>query len=253
VIHRISSRSNQKLKSLLAQRDQYFFFEGEKLVKDLLKKNESIFRLIINQEIESRFKIPSKKVDEIWYVNDSVLRKVSSLKERSNLIAVVKYKPKKIDFGKLKLGIVLDNVQDPGNAGTVFRCASAFGIDSIFFSGNCVNLINPKLLRTAQTAVFDVSFQQFSQLEMILEKCLKKNINVYLTSADSTHKGINIKDIKAPCVVIFGNEGKGLEKDYFSRFPSIRISHKNTVESLNVGVSTCIVMYELSNLSVLKS
>jgi len=245
MIHRINSRSNQKLKSLLEAKDQYYFFEGEKLVKDLLEKKICVSKLIVNQENKLRFKISSKKIEEIWFVNDSVLKKISSLKEISDFIAVVKYKPKKIDFGKLELGIVLNSVQDPGNAGTVFRCAAAFGVDSLIFSGDCVKFNNPKLLRTAQTSVFDVDFQHFSHLENILERCQKKNINIYLTSADISPQSIKIQKISAPSIIIFGNEGKGLDKELFTRFSSVRIPQKTIVESLNVGVSACIVMYEL--------
>lgn len=248
MIHRINSRSNQRLKSLLAERDQYFFFEGEKLVKDILEKKISIAKLIINQEKESRFKNQLKKVEEIWYVNNSVMKKVSLLKDISDFIAVVKYKPKQIDFGKLVFGIVLDNVQDPGNAGTLFRCAAAFGIDSLIFSGDCVHLNNAKLLRTAQTSIFDVDFQHFSHLKFIFQMCQKKNINVYLTSADIHNNNTEIQKIDFPCIVIFGNEGIGLSKELFSRFSTIRIPQKRTVESLNVGVSGCIVMYELNKL-----
>ena len=72
-----------------------------------------------------------------------------------------------------------------------------------------------------------------------------KNINIYLTSSKVFKNTIEIENIKTPGIIIFGNEGKGLSEGLFNQFPSIRIPQNSSVESLNVGISACIIIYEM--------
>lgn len=247
MIKKITSRSNPQLISFLAEKDQYYLFEGEKLVKDILKKKIPISLLIINSNRQSELNKLPQPVDRLWLVNDPVLRKLSSLKEKSDFMAAVKIKPIEIDLAREKIIITLDNLQDPLNAGTVFRCAAAFGISAILFSGNCVKPNNPKFIRAAQTSLFQLKFQHFPNLNELLKHTLKLNIQAYLTTSKNSLQNIDIKSIKTPAMIIFGNEGQGLAEELFQRLPAIRISQKDCIESLNVGISACILMHEIQN------
>lgn len=244
MIVRIRSRSNRKVKDLIKKREQFLFFEGEKLVKDILQKGMKVNILVVHEEKE--FLIPEKTVKDTWYVNDSILKKLSTLKEKPDFIAVLELEEEAIDFRETKVIIALDNIQDPANAGTVFRCAAAFGIDSIAFSGACVKPTNAKFLRAAQDAFFDIHFQHFETAAALLEKAGKASFHIYLTSSHDTKQTLNPRQVQFPCLILFGNEGKGLDPALFDRYPSIKIPQSDKVESLNVGVSACIVMYELT-------
>ena len=248
MIYRIGSRSNQKVKNLLKEKEKLFFFEGEKLVKDILNRDIKISTLIINEKKEKNINIKGKNIGDLWIVKESVLERISSFKEKSDFIAVLEPKEKEINFSKTKVIIALDNVQDPANAGTVFRCAAAFGIDTIVFAGSGVKPNNSKFLRSAQLSFFDLGFQYFNNIETLIKKSRDKTFNIYLTSSQQFEKTVDVSQIKFPCLIIFGNEGKGLKSGLFERFPSIRISQTNKVESLNVGISACVIMYELMNL-----
>lgn len=248
MIYQINSRSNQKVKDLFKKREHYFFFEGEKLVKDILKKRIKVEVLVIHGEKEKELHVPEKTVKETWYVSKSVLKKISTLKEKPDFIAVLELKEEEIDFRQKKVIIALDNIQDPANVGTVFRCASAFGIDCITFSGSSVKPNNPKFLRTAQNAFFDIHFQHFKTIKTLIEKAEKANFNIYLTSSHDSKKTISPEEVRFPSLLLFGNEGKGLAQELFQRYPSIKISQTDKVESLNVGVSACIIMHELRKL-----
>ncbi len=149
----------------------------------------------------------------------------------------------------LFLLIANNNIQGPANAGTVLRCAAAFGIDCIAFSGVSVEPNNPKFLRAAQNAFFDIHFQHFETIETLIEKAEKANFNVYLTSSHDSKKTISPEEVRFPSLLLFGNEGIGLAGELFQRYPSIKISQTDKVESLNVGVSACIIMYELRKLA----
>ncbi|MCK4836743.1 MAG: RNA methyltransferase [Candidatus Aminicenantes bacterium] len=247
MIRQISSRSNPRIKSLLAEKEDYFFFEGEKLVRDILRKKIPVHRLIINNTQESKLKIPPRQVEEVWLVNQSILKKLSSLKEKSDFMAVVKYQPKKVHLEKESLIIALDTVQDPSNAGTIFRCAAAFGIHSLLFSGDCVKINNPKFIRAAQASLFEVNFHHFPDIHTLIKQAQTHHIHVYLTASKTVSRNVNYSDIQPPAMIIFGNEGQGLPGDLFAQFPCLRIPHKNCVESLNVGISACIIMNELKN------
>ncbi|MCU0285857.1 MAG: RNA methyltransferase [Acidobacteria bacterium] len=251
MILRITSRSNQRVKDLLEKKDHYYFFEGEKLVKDVLRTRQEINILVIHESKENRLDIPTGQVKELWYVNDNVLKKISSLKETPDYIAVLELKESPIDFHQARTIIALDNIQDPANTGTIFRCAAAFGIDAVAFSGACVKTNNPKFLRAAQNAFFEIRFQHFEKIQQLVEAAEKAGLNIYLTSSHDipgSPGSLQPGQAQFPCVILFGNEGQGLPDEFFLRYPVLRISQTDKVESLNVGVSACIIMYELKKL-----
>jgi TrmH family RNA methyltransferase len=247
MIKKITSRSNPELVSFLAEKEKFYLFEGEKLVKDILQKKAPVSLLVISSKRESEIEGLKQSADQLWLVNDSVLKKLSTLKEKSDFLAAVKIKPGKINLAGEKIIIAMDNIQDPLNAGTVFRCAMAFGITTILFSGNCVKPNNPKFIRAAQTSILDLKFQHFSNINELISRCQKQNIQVYLTTSKKNRKNTEITDINMPAMIIFGNEGQGLADDLFDRLPAIRIPQKDCIDSLNVGISACILMYELKN------
>lgn len=248
MIYRIGSRTNQKIKNLLKERDKLFFFEGEKLVKDILNRDVRVSKLIVNERREKDLNILGEGVDDIWYVNEPVLRRISSLKEKTDFIAVLEIEKQKIDFDNIRVVIAMDNVQDPANAGTVFRCAAAFGIDSVVFTGSGVKPTNSKFLRAAQDSFFNVNFDNYKDIETLITKLEIRNFNIYLTSSKKTQGTIDVNQVSFPCLIILGSEGEGLNEALFKEYKSIRIPQTNKVESLNVGVCACIFMYELMNL-----
>ena len=246
LVYRIGSRSNPKVKALVKKRDRCFFFEGEKLVNDILKRDIEISILVVNEKKENQLILPGKTtVKETWYVSDTILEKISSLKEKPGFIAVLELQEKTINFRAAKVVIALDNLQDPANAGTVFRCAAAFGIDAIALTGASVKLNNSKFLRAAQNAVFDLNYQRFPDVGSLIKNANEANFNIYLTSSHSSKDTLAPRQIKQPCLILFGNEGKGLDKELFDCCSSIRIPQADTMESLNVGVAACIIMHEI--------
>lgn len=244
---RITSRANPRVKELLKNRDNYHIFEGEKLVKDILRRKIKIKILIIHHEREGQLVVSDQHVDETWIVNESVMSKLSGLKEVSGYIAVLDGRRDTVNFhgSRSRVVIGLDNIQDPANAGTVLRCAAAFGIDAVAFSGGSVKTTNSRFLRAAQDAFFDVRIPEFETLDQLLKKAEKGNFNIYLTSSYAMQETVTPEQVKFPCLIVFGNEGQGLPERLFFSYPSIRISQTQRVESLNAGVSACIVMHEL--------
>jgi len=244
----IQARTNPKVKELVKQKHRYFFFEGKKLVNDVLNRKITTEILLVNEiRLDFLEDLPQNVVREIWVVSGTVLQKISSLKTPPDYIAVVDWNPSPVDFEKSRVIVALDNIQDPGNLGTIFRCAAAFGIDALVLCGSAVSLNNPKFLRAAQDSFFTVPHHRYSCLDEFIGEAKGGNpaLNVYLTSSHFPGKSVPPSGIQCPCIVVMGSEGQGLPPELFRQFRSVSIPQTDGVESLNVGVSACIIMYEL--------
>jgi TrmH family RNA methyltransferase len=244
----ISSRANPRLKKLLEGKEKLVFFEGEKLVGDILSRKLTVAKLLLSAEIEKRLPEISATVVEHWVVSRQVLEKISDLKTPPEIIAVLDMPVREIDFKRQKIIFGFDAVQDPANLGTIFRCASAFGISALALAGACVRTNHPKVVRAAQTALLDIPFQVFPGLEELIAKAQAQNAHIYVTGSHAVEKPLAVENMEFPCLVLFGNEGQGLEKRFLQRFPLIRLDQKERIDSLNVAVSTCILMHEMKRI-----
>lgn len=244
----ITSRSNPRLKQLLAGRETRFFFAGEKLVRDILARGIAVDKLIVDTALEKEFAGDLAIVSELWLVSSPVLEKVSGLKDPPPLVAVIDLPPQEIDFASQWVTLGLVDVQDPGNLGTVFRCASAFGIPALALAGACARPNNPKVVRAAQTAILDVLFQVFPNVDELVAAAEIRGVHIYVTGSHPVEKQLDPGNMEFPCLVLFGNEGQGLDRRLLQRFPQVRLQQKEGIDSLNVGVSSCILMHELMRL-----
>ena len=239
----ITSINNQTIKELdkLKQKkyrdlEQKFLIEGEHLVEEAEKSGvlEKII-LLENSEYHSNL--------EKMYVWKNVMKKLSSLDTPPNIIGVCKMLSRK-ELGKKVL--LLDDIQDPGNLGTIIRSSVAFNVDSIVMSLNTVDLYNPKVIRSTQGMIFKINLIK-DDLERVIEKLKSKNIPIYTTNVNG---GENIKNINSTDSygLIMGNEGNGV-KDEISTLADrkIYIPMNSKVESLNVSVAASILLYELGD------
>lgn len=239
----ITSINNQTIKELdkLKQKkyrdlEQKFLIEGEHLVEEAEKSGvlEKII-LLENSEYHSNL--------EKIYVSKNVMKKLSSLDTPPNIIGVCKMLSRK-ELGKKVL--LLDDIQDPGNLGTIIRSSVAFNVDSIVMSLNTVDLYNPKVIRSTQGMIFKINLIK-DDLGQVIEKLKSKNIPIYTTNVNG---GENIKNINSTDSygLIIGNEGNGV-KDEISTLADrkIYIPMNSKVESLNVSVAASILLYELGD------
>lgn len=239
----IQSRSNFRVKDLIKKRIKYYFFEGEKLARDILDRGIPIDVLIIHEQEARNWDIPkSADIKETWYVSEMVLAKISQLKDTPGAIAVVSFSGQAIDFNSAQVVIAADNLQDPGNAGTLFRCASAFDIDGIVFTGSSVHFNNHKFIRAAQNTLLEVPHTRFEHLDQLIGEAGKTGLNIYLTSSHDNAEPVTPGEIDMPALIVFGGEGQGLDDELLAKYKTVRIPQSRKVESLNIGVSACIIM-----------
>ena len=146
---------------------------------------------------------------------------------------------------QLKIGdriLILDGIQDPGNLGTIIRSSVAFNIDSIVLSKDSVDLYNSKVIRATQGMIFNINIIQKDLLEFIP---LLKDYKIYGTKVNGGKSLKNVEKVKK-FAIIMGNEGQGVKKDILDMCSDyIYIDMNKSCESLNVGVATSIILYEL--------
>ncbi len=174
-------------------------------------------------------------------VTPEILKAVSPLQNSPGPVFTVKMRPLP-PAEDLKRVIVLENVQDPGNVGTVLRTADAFGMDMAALCGACADPYNPKTVRASMGAVFRVSVvrTELSSLQDVLR-------GLPLYGAALAPGGLDIRALpKAPLAVAIGNEGQGLTKELLALCAgTVRIPMEPRAESLNAGVAAAVAMWEL--------
>ena len=234
----ITSASNNTIKALIKlkqkkYRDEtgYYLVEGEHLVEEAMKAKQ-VECLISTKDITSDL--------PIIVVSNEVMSKLSFTKSPQSIMAKCKIKKeKKLIDGKRYL--ILDDLQDAGNIGTLIRTALAFSIDQVILSNNCVDLYNDKLLRSMQGANFHISCI-YDDLKTVISTLKKNNVKIIGSALEN---GQDIKQIKISekMAFIVGNEGNGMNKDILQECDYVGYIPINTIESLNVAIAGSIMMY----------
>ncbi len=145
---------------------------------------------------------------------------------------------------RLPLVLVLDNLQDPGNMGTVFRSAEAAGASGILMSRDCVDVYNPKVIRSTMGAIFRLPFYRADDLRGAVGDLKAAGLRVYAAHLEGrrTYDG---EDYRRGCAFLIGNEGNGLRPEIAECADCrIRIPMEGSTESLNAAVAASILMFE---------
>lgn len=211
-----------------------FLVEGEHLV-DEAKKCGRLKEIIALEGIDVAF-------DNITYVSEVVMKKISSLSSAPKIIGIVEMLSSREIRGNV---LLLDGVQDPGNVGTIIRSALAFGIDTIVLGKGTVSVYNPKVVRATEGLLFHINIVT-EELTTCIEKLHQMNYKVYSTKVDGGTLLNNI-DFDERTAIVVGSEGSGVSSEVSELCDEyLYIPMSEQCESLNVGVATSIVLYELS-------
>ena len=238
----ITSLENNRIKDLVKlQTKKYrdstnmFLVEGEHLVEEVFKAG--LLKEIFVVEGDSfNIDVPTT------YVSSDVMKKISTTDTYINVVGLCEKKNSNEIIGNKVL--LLDDIQDPGNLGTIIRSSVAFNVDTIILSSNTVDLYNPKVLRSTQGMFCHINIITMDLVEAI-NIIKSKNISVYGTNVNN---GIDVRslDDTSSYALIMGNEGNGV-KDYIQDMcdKNLYIKMNDKAESLNVGVACSILLYEL--------
>ena len=177
----------------------------------------------------------------VIYVSKEIIKKLSSLDTTSNFIGVVKMKEMNNNFGSRIL--ILDDIQDPGNLGTIIRSSVAFNVTDIILSNNSVDLYNDKVIRSSEGMIYKINIVRTDLIKVI--KKLKENN--YLILGTNVRDGVDVKEVNSSrFALVMGNEGKGVKEEIINLCDkNLYIKMNKNCESLNLGVATGILLYEL--------
>ena len=238
----ITSLENNKIKDLVKlQSKKYrdstnmFLVEGVHLVEEAYKSN--LLKEVFVVEGDSfNIDVP------ITYVSSEVMKKISTTDTVIDVVALCeKLDNKEIIGNKI---LLLDDIQDPGNLGTIIRSSVAFNVDTIILSPNTVDLYNSKVLRSTQGMFSHINIITMDLYDAI-NTIKSRNITVYGTNVNN---GLDVRSISdtSSYALIMGNEGNGVKKEIQDMCDkNLYIKMSNNTESLNVGVACSILLYEL--------
>jgi len=222
-----------------------FIAEGERLVGEII---ESQLKIKTIYYCSNLLNITKGSDYEFIEISPDEMKKISGLTTPSKLMAVVNIPNYSITDCNINNSLVLalDDIQDPGNLGTIVRLADWFGIDSILCSNNTVDAYSPKVVQACMGAISRVKII-YCDLESVLQDTKKLNLPIYGTFME----GANIynENLAKSGVVVMGNEGNGISKGIEKlitkkiHIPSFA-NNRTTVESLNVAMATAIVLSE---------
>ena len=258
------SKNKQKLITSLAKkkyRDSHHLFiaEGDKLVNDLISNHLSCSLIACTEQWHNDHKLRLTQCQEVIITDESQIKKVSQLKSPPPVIGIFEQK-KNTNTSILlteQLVLFLDDVQDPGNLGTIIRLADWFGIQHVFCSKGCADVYNHKTIQSTMGAIARVNIHYTDPIEFF-EEAKKVEIPVYGTFLEG--KNIYSESLSTNGIIVMGNEGKGISttlESYVSKklFIPNYPAGADTSESLNVSIATAIVCAEFRrrNLSLLNN
>lgn len=251
----ITSTSNSKVKDIIQLQKKsrlrsergVFVAEGLRMAREI--PTERIVQMYATEEFyqKNRQELPQGVRPEL--VSEQVFSAMSDTKTPQGVLAVVRqseYRAETLINAENAHLLVLDNLQDPGNLGTIFRTAEAAGVTGIILSRDCVDIYNPKTVRSTMGAIFR---QPFAYVENMIETIAQMKackVTVYAAHLLGEHT-YDKENYRAKTAFLIGNEGNGLRREVAEAADIwVRIPMAGEAESLNAAVAAAVLMFEVS-------
>ena len=250
----ITSVSNAKIKNVMqlnqkakARREQGLFVaEGRKM---FLEAPENwVFQVFVSETFSQDGELMAQ-VEKYPYeiVKDSVFRQMCDTKTPQGILTVLKlpsWSEEEVLAGENPLVMVLEDLQDPGNAGTILRTGEGAGVSGVFLTKTCVDITNPKVIRSTMGSVLRVPFVYAPDLKEACEQMKKAGIRLYAAHLKGMHN-YDQEDYTKATGFLIGNEAKGLTDEMAAIADTyIKIPMAGQVESLNAAVASSVLMFE---------
>ena len=254
-MEKITSRRNAEcmhVKKLGASRTyrnerEEFVCDGIKLLREAIGGNVEIVSVFSSSPVT----LPLPVGTRVFDVSGDILDSLSPLKNSQDVLFVCK-RPAGIDVNyQIGTHILLDNIQDPGNVGTIIRSAYAFGIESVILTESSADLYNPKTIRASMGALFRERVNELTLEELIDLKQSGARFIGTSSSCGFSDKTIvplreTLKFDLNNAIIMFGNEGNGISEDLLALCNEmVTIPLAADCESLNVAVAASVIMWEV--------
>ena len=269
----ITSSSNPYIKYVkslikkpgLRKRDNVYLVEGMRMIKDA--PEDDIHTLIVSSELMTESEAyelvlgPSARhfseeaigedVNDMFLnivmVSPEVIKSVSETITPQGIVAVMKRK-EYTDYKGKSSYLLLEDIQDPGNLGTLMRTAEAAGIDVVIMSRGCVDIYNPKTIRSTMGTIYRQPFitcNDMNEWDTIVDDLIRDGVKLYGGYLDDSLYYADV-DFTARCGIVIGNEGNGISDEMIAKIDKVNIPMNGEIESLNASVAGSILMYEMN-------
>lgn len=250
----IKSSRNEKYKCIKSLKQKkartelnLFTVEGIKSVNDVIGSSYEIESIIVSETFYEKELFDYPNGVDLYIIADEIFAGLSDTENPQGIIAVIKMKKQNNILPDLKKAyIYCDRVQDPGNMGTIIRTADAAGFGGVFLSPGCVDLYNPKTVRSSMGSFFHIE-----KYENVTVEELKKFKTTGFTFMCATLSEKTIcytdADFTVPAIIAIGNEANGICEAVLSVSDTdIKIPIDGGAESLNAAVAAAVIMYEVN-------
>lgn len=241
-----------KLSSSKKARDEYneFTTQGSRILKEAVLENADIQMIFATESGFERDRLFLEKyADKIIFISENVAKKISDTKSNQGVFAVIN-KPEKKTLSAQSLNgkyVVLNNIQDPGNLGTILRTADAVGVSGVILSENCCDLYNPKVVRSTMGSLFRLNIYTENSFCDVCSILKDNGVKTYAAVVSKTAHDIKSVEFAKDSAIVIGNEGNGLKYEHTGLCDEcVTIAMNGNIDSLNAGIAAAILMWEMT-------
>lgn len=252
----ISSKDNELIKHVKKLKDKKhrdesneYIIEGIKLIEEAVKENAKIKKIIICEDTTRTYEIPTHIMYEIAkyecvYVTDKIFASITQVTNPQGIMAIIEKNEidVQIDYTQ-DIIVALDDVQDPGNLGTILRTVDSIGLNQIIVSKGTADAYNSKVVRSTMGAIFRVKIIEVENLVQAIKEMRRHHFKLMVTSLQTENSIYDIQFNKK--IIVIGNESNGVSKEIQEMADEkAKIPMLGRTESLNASVAAGVVMYE---------
>lgn len=252
----ITSKDNELIKHIRKLKDKKYrdesneyVVEGVKLVEEAVKENAKIKQIIVCEDTTRTYEIPTHIMLEIARyecisVSNKIFNIITQVTNPQGIMAIIEKNAQdaQIDYTQ-DIIVVLDDVQDPGNLGTILRTVDSIGLNQIIVSKGTADAFNSKVVRSTMGAIFRIKIIEVENLVQEIKKMRKHHFKLMVTSLQTKNSIYDIDFNKK--IIVIGNEANGVSKEIQDMADEkAKIPMLGRTESLNASVAAGVVMYE---------
>ena len=253
----ITSKENQLIKHIIKLKEKKYrkeyneyIIEGVKIVEESIEEKAKIKQIIISEDainselVQKHLKEKLQKIDYIQ-VPSNIFKLISEVEKPQGVLAVIEKENggEYIDYNQ-DIILALDDLQDPGNLGTIIRTADSAGVDAIILLKGCVDIYNPKVIRSTMGSIFDMNIIHATQDDAV--NFLKSNDFNIVSSYLQTDNYYHETTYDGKIALVIGNEANGINDELIAQSDKlVKIPIYGNAESLNAAISAAVLMYEI--------
>ncbi|MBM7625008.1 TrmH family RNA methyltransferase [Sporohalobacter salinus] len=256
----ISSLKNSKIKFLRSlyrkkyrRRNNKFILEGTRIIIDALESKVDIDQVFYSAEFLSRQEdkellVQLREVTEVIEITDSLLNEIADTTTPQGIIAIANQPQFELeDFlaGDNNLFLIIDQIQDPGNLGTILRTADGAGVDGVFLMKGTVDVYNLKTIRATMGSLFRVPVFELDSPNDLTEILQIQDLQIVVADIEAESYYYEL-DYNQPTALVIGNEGAGAQTETLKLADKkVKIPLSQGIDSLNAAIASGVIMYEV--------